>query len=439
VTVLRGKGPIVILLRTLYKTIIDGKDSARAPRFALWVALLVLLAAAASFPAEAPLPAEAQEAFDHGRLAAEHGSWELAVTFYADAQLKAMHDPRVLYALGVAHAKAGHELAGVVWLNAYLAASPKALNAQTVQEEIARLKAGARANMKAVFDAALDAAHQISSDTTRKVRLLHIMQWQAFTDNWEEARKTEEETCKLWCDLSPDEAGELRPYFTSLLWKDRVLYLSEIGEFKQAQKALANIADKFLNVEASCDMAVAQSRLGDFTSAEKTLKDAEARLNQLAEPSITDPKGRDNIPERMLGLADAYAVNGQAEECRRVLTAARKFAELNNTDTDVRAKIAAALAGDFKSKSLRAAPDAVKEWVDLATSDTFTSQTSKHNLSKTLKNHLEWAKNDTSPDGLANGLAAVALGQGNGLRKICSLEKKFSDEWPAELKSQNRR
>ena len=90
--------------------------------------------------AEAPLPDKARQAYERGLIAAEQEAWEVAIQCFTEAQKAAEREPRVLYALGLAHAKAGHKAEGITWLRAYLDAAPQAPNAGAVREEIARLE-----------------------------------------------------------------------------------------------------------------------------------------------------------------------------------------------------------------------------------------------------------------------------------------------------------
>lgn len=381
---------------------------------------------------EAPLPIEAQKAFERGLIAADQEAWELAIGYFSEAQKAAERDPGVLYSLGLAHTNAGHELAGAAWLRAYLSAAPQSSNAGVVEKEIVRLEDIAKANTKKIFEAALAASHQTPSDDMRKYRLFYIFTWQIYIGDLEGGQKTRKEAVDLWVALSPDEAADIKLFFESLVWKWHVRYLAQVGEVQKAQEALSRVDDWKMKIEAECSIAQGQIWTGDFAGAEKTLLLAERALRNFDElcredikkghyENANDPSLREEQTDLMFALAEAYAVNGQAEDYRRVLREAKEIAEQYELSEEIRSKIADALQSDPNSKNRRVAlirMDPVKEWIDLAL------EMSTDNMAIDLPGRLEWAKSDESSDGIANRLSAVALHLGKRLNKIHALEKR---------------
>jgi hypothetical protein len=403
-----------------------------------WVKALVICFAAGILlsvntrAAEAPLPIEAQKAFERGLIAADQQAWELAIGYFAEAQKSAERDPGVLYSLGLAHTNAGHELAGAAWLRAYLSAAPQSSNADAVKKEIVRLEDIAKANTKKIFEAALAASHQTPSDEMRKQRLFYIFTWQIYVGDLDGGQKTQKEAADLWVALSSDEAAEVKLFLDSLVWEWHVRYLAKVGEVQKAQEALSRVDDWKMKIEAECSIAQGQTWIGDFAGAEKTLLLTERALRNLDElcrddiqkghyKNSDDPSLREDQTELLLALAEAYAVNGQAEDSRRVLKEANEIAEQYKLSEETRSKIADALQSDPDSKNRRVAliqMDPVKEWIDLAL------EMSTDNVVIDLPERLAWAKSDESSDGIANRLAAVAFTLGKRLNKIYALEKR---------------
>jgi len=106
----------------------------------IYTLVICCLALPGLMRAQNTLPPDAQKAFALGSAAVDQKQWDLAIRYFNEAQKAAPKNPRVLFNLGLAHSKAGHPMHAMVWLHAYLAASPKAANAEAVNKEIARLQ-----------------------------------------------------------------------------------------------------------------------------------------------------------------------------------------------------------------------------------------------------------------------------------------------------------
>jgi tetratricopeptide (TPR) repeat protein len=101
------------------------------------------------------------EWLEKGKAAAQQGNWPEAVRCYTNAQKIAYLSPQVMYDLAVAHIQAGNELVADIWLRAYLAAVPKAANAEKVRAEIARLEKVIDAKSAKLFEQAEELADQL--------------------------------------------------------------------------------------------------------------------------------------------------------------------------------------------------------------------------------------------------------------------------------------
>ena len=128
----------------------------------IYTLVICCLALPGLMRAQNTLPPDAQKAFDLGSAAADQKQWDLAIRYFNEAQKLAPKNPRVLFNLGLAHDKAGHALTGMVWLHAYLAASPKAANAEAVNKEIARLQIANDTTVAKLIQQAIDASRLLT-------------------------------------------------------------------------------------------------------------------------------------------------------------------------------------------------------------------------------------------------------------------------------------
>lgn len=134
--------------------------------------LLCCVAASALLRAQNTLPPQAQAELDRGLAAAEEKQWDLAIKHFAEAQNTARTNPQILFNLGLAHDKAGHELAALAWLQAYLAAAPRAPNADAIRKEIARLDIATEAKINTLAKLAIDSANKLPGPSGDKAYVL---------------------------------------------------------------------------------------------------------------------------------------------------------------------------------------------------------------------------------------------------------------------------
>ncbi len=174
------------------------------------------------------LPPEAQKNFERGLAAVQQQEWGLAVRYFTEAEKAAPTSPAILFNLGLAHAKAGHELAAVLWLHAYLAAAPQADNAAAVRKEITRLEVATEAKIAKIFKAALEAAEKILDQAARSNTLDWIAMYQAYAGDIEGARQSKK--------LVGQDVGDAQ-------WSCYGRWLGWTGDFSGAQVALNNVKD----------------------------------------------------------------------------------------------------------------------------------------------------------------------------------------------------
>ena len=107
------------------------------------------------------LSPKVERLFLKGLAAAEQQSWALAIKNFSKVQKAAPEYPPVLLNLGLAHARAGHELPAIAWLRAYSASSQGAPNLPDVEKEIIRIEVAAETKIGKLFDQAVKAAETL--------------------------------------------------------------------------------------------------------------------------------------------------------------------------------------------------------------------------------------------------------------------------------------
>lgn len=179
---------------------------------------IVMTSATRAAAQSATLPEEAQFAFQRGLGAVQQQDWKLAIQHFAHAELSAGTSerfPSLLFNLGVAHTRAGHDLAGMAWLMAYLAAAPGSPNVSEVRAEIARLDVAVEFRIRKILQEAGAVARRIPEDMRRQSRLAGVSDAQARTGDIDGALATRAvfgrpDEAWLWIKYADRLAGEGR-------------------------------------------------------------------------------------------------------------------------------------------------------------------------------------------------------------------------------------
>ena len=108
---------------------------------------------------------KAQVAMDRGMKAGASGDLQSAIRHFEEALKHAPTNVFVCYNLGLAQAQAGNEFAAISWLEAYLAGSPDAPNADDVRQHIGRLEDRAARKIDTLFDKAADLCLELPAYT----------------------------------------------------------------------------------------------------------------------------------------------------------------------------------------------------------------------------------------------------------------------------------
>ena len=286
----------------------------------------LLLAWPLSVRALSPLPSDALQAYDRGLVAADQQAWDLAITNFAAAQKLARWDARLLYSLGLAHAKAGHDFLGAVWLRASLAVAPTAPNAPAVQQEIARLLTATRAMERRIFAAALAAARQIPWADLRYEQLHTLALLEAGMGEIDAALAVEQEAAALARTILKDQVPgwstiEMQDPVSmeSAVWQRYIDHLVEIRELAKAQEALAHVRADIQRSSALVSLALGFAWSGQREPAQKLLAEAERVTARIGNP--------ERRLERLLDLANAYAEAWLDDRAKQMQESARVLAQ----------------------------------------------------------------------------------------------------------------
>jgi len=110
-----------------------------------FVAGLFLLRCSSIFAQEAPseLTDDARHSFEEGMAAEKRAAWKDARKSFLTA-VGIQEHPAIYYNLGFVEAQAGHEPAAIAWLDVFLMAVPDTPNAESIRDEVKRLKASCK-------------------------------------------------------------------------------------------------------------------------------------------------------------------------------------------------------------------------------------------------------------------------------------------------------
>jgi hypothetical protein len=108
---------------------------------------------------------DAETLYRAGLAAAERADWRAAIAYFTAAHQRAHLVPKYQYNLGLAHARAGNEVAAVAWLAAFLVAAPDAPNRGAIWSQIAELEAQARQEAEPIWAAAVKAVEALPLPT----------------------------------------------------------------------------------------------------------------------------------------------------------------------------------------------------------------------------------------------------------------------------------
>jgi tetratricopeptide (TPR) repeat protein len=185
--------------------------------------------------ADEQLPPAAQKAFERGMAAVQAEEFALAIKHFTEAQAEAPFYPAILFNLGLAHGKAGHEPIAIAWLHAYLTAAPDAANGTQVRAEIERLKEATRAKQTKLVEFAISRVHDLpNADANQRDSLMaRIAYYQARGGDLAGAEKT----LTVRSGTNPNSI-----HSSSSLWGDYAMELARYGLIRQAKDALAKVA-----------------------------------------------------------------------------------------------------------------------------------------------------------------------------------------------------
>lgn len=106
-----------------------------------------------------PIPeADPEALYNAGIEAAQRQDWRVAIAYFTAAHQRAHLVPRYMYNVGLAHARAGNDVAAIAWFAAYLTAAPDAPNREAVWAQVRESETSAQRRIGIVRSRALEAA-----------------------------------------------------------------------------------------------------------------------------------------------------------------------------------------------------------------------------------------------------------------------------------------
>jgi hypothetical protein len=381
----------------------------------LWVAVA---------SAQAPPVSQADLAYERGLLAADQGAWGIALDNLLRAHAERPSDPRILYALGATHVKAGHALLGTLWLSAALRAAPQAENADRLREMIRRLQAEAFEEMQRVFAAAASAAQLLPDGEERATRLTVLLRTQAGAGDLDGARVTAA-ALRPAAPTTPAPAGGSAA-LPEAFWDSATRYHAAVGEFPQAEAALAHVGDAGLQTGLWVELSYHRIMTGNRAAATAALARAETSVQQMVQE---DQAADADILDALVTLARGYAGNGQADAYRRLMAQAQGFAEDRDLSEDERAPLTRTEEeGLDRLRTDRAAPTdaAPRQWIALAERWENDGESTLD-----LPARLQQVKAQEGPGEMAEALTDIGNDYGRARVELLALETEYPETRPA--------
>jgi len=191
------------------------------------------------------LSPDVQKSYESGYAAAEQGEWVLAIEHFSEAQKAAPESPEVLFNLALSCSNAGgRDILAIAWFRAYLAAAPKAPNAQQVRKEIASLEAKVEATIRNLIGLAMDTAEEIIDGKYKTLAYIQIGKVQAGTGNIADSRESLALALKTAAGVTIEYPWMFHPYL------DIAVAMAETGDIKGAMDTAKNITDEHYKSEA---------------------------------------------------------------------------------------------------------------------------------------------------------------------------------------------
>jgi hypothetical protein len=391
------------------------------------------------------VPPEARPAFEAGVAAFKERQWNLAVERLTQAledspwRCGSPCSPIVLN-LGLAHNAAGHHVASIPWLEAYVAVAPGATDTASVRQEIAKIKSATRETMNKIFDAALNAAKRIPERKLKQELLLKLVEWEAFSGEIDNAQKTESEAAQLWDSIyPPEEAGDINAYLESLTWSSYTEYLALAGEFENAHLVSARVREPKQSFDTVYAIAIAEALFGHFPESRKTIAEAEAKMQTLewdyknfySSAGFRESNARDwpRIDvETKLKLANAYEYSGDLDKRRSLDSTVWHLIDERSLRKYFDDKMNEVLWGYFEDSSLRVhhALDYFHGSFPFEPIDDWTragKRIVRQLANKDVKSGLSEAAEKNTPYEMSIALGQLALSYGKALAEIQGTEQ----------------
>jgi hypothetical protein len=268
-----------------------------------------------------PLPFEAGQALEKGRLAAQQQDWKLAIRYFEEARKASPYAPQVFFNLGLAESKIpGRELRAMAWFKGYLELVPKAANAPQVRNQLTLLEVSAESTMGKIIDQARQMIPKFPDEDSRTSALSRIAVAQIKAGDREGGRQTasslprKEVSSIQSIAVALAETGDMKgaqdlvysleSRSSSSAFKQLAVIQAKTGDIKGAQESLEKISSELEKYHSLMALAEAHFKAGNQSVALQTLLQAKEALKKYR--SVT-PYFYSKIVEQQLNFGDLKA------------------------------------------------------------------------------------------------------------------------------------
>ncbi len=216
-------------------------------------------------PLRAELPPDAQEAVKKGIIAAKEQDYLLAIRYFQDARKIAPTAPEIYLNLGLAESKIpSRELRAICWFGAYLAARPDAPNAAAVKDQIETLDVKSVSNI----------SHLIQTEQQNTATSFHPYLAGTY-GQWYDDVFCVANIAKSWAGIGDyTTAFKIANQYTGtnkdIPYRNIAVAQARVGDIKSAQKTADLIGDAEGKNVAQSVIVDAQLKAGDIAGAQKT-------------------------------------------------------------------------------------------------------------------------------------------------------------------------
>ncbi len=318
--------------------------------------LVFLLQTSPSFAQEEALSPDLQKKFEKGLAAAEQGSFDIAIKYFKETLDSNPFFFPAYFNMGLAHEKAGNELAAIAYFKGYLHHVAAAEDRAQVEKEITRLEVAVEAKIAKILKQAEEAALALPEKdgwiSPRHEALKSVYYHYANMLDEEGANKFAQKHLAKDDYFTPDRTRELiAEKLVSKSDHDYEKMLKELAEKGQSDdvlKLFEKVDDKGTKYDLLPPVAGALAAAGQKDDAFALIQKLEADIGEDIpnEWDLEDNKSRFNIK-----VAEAYETAGDPTRARAILDGqVAHFSTFTSPDPNLQMPVAVLYAklGDLK-------------------------------------------------------------------------------------------